>query len=653
MPRYLLLVLLTLNGVLYGQKTDLQRLNELKKEIKNATYYDSATVFQLGEEGIRLANKLKKKNEIGWIYQYYGNFNFFSSNYEIADKYYKKSIDIAEKTKDYQLRNATQIRVTFIELEADVIKAESSFRRLLHEAKQKGYIENEIEIYNGLGIMYEMRLQDDKSIQCYQSGLRLSEKYHMDYFTSFLLNNLGLLKLENKQYSEAKKDLERALVLSTKANASRLRFNVLVNLGILNKQTNDLEESISHYEETVEEAKKIGFPPGIVVAYINLGSSYLDAKKIKKARQTIDETFKYVNPALGDNFVIAAWLLRGLVAVEEKDFSLSANCIETAEKLLKNYPDPSQRIDLLQLKAKHEAAQGNFKEAYKWEQEFNNFSDSIRDVSNEQEMNRLQWVYGKERLENELVSVNQKNTILKTENELKSTNMRLIIILSVSLFLIVVGGIFTSMVWRSRKVKSIFSQKLIEQIDHERSRISKDLHDDIGQSLAVVKSKLNLFETGKIDKIEGVDLEIGEILEQTRLLSHKLHPGGLEKIGLERSLNALIDKTQSGTTMICSFEFNLNQEELPIEVSSQIYRIIQECISNTIKHAKATALKVSCFSSDKELVVEYRDNGIGFSESVARHGLGLLTIKERVKILGGKLDIKTGMNKGVFLTVTI
>ena len=100
MPRYLLTVFMTLNLVLYAQKTDLQRLNELKKEIKNATFYDTTPVFQLGEEGIRLANKLKKKNEIGWIYQYYGNFNFFSSNYESADKYYQKSIDIAEKTKD-------------------------------------------------------------------------------------------------------------------------------------------------------------------------------------------------------------------------------------------------------------------------------------------------------------------------------------------------------------------------------------------------------------------------------------------------------------------------------------------------------------------------------------------------------------------------
>ena len=86
---------------------------------------------------------LKKKNEIGWIYQYYGNFNFFASKYEAADKYYKKSIDIAEKTKDYQLRNATQIRLTFIELDADVIKAEYSFRKLLHEAKEKGFIEND------------------------------------------------------------------------------------------------------------------------------------------------------------------------------------------------------------------------------------------------------------------------------------------------------------------------------------------------------------------------------------------------------------------------------------------------------------------------------------------------------------------------------
>jgi signal transduction histidine kinase len=169
----------------------------------------------------------------------------------------------------------------------------------------------------------------------------------------------------------------------------------------------------------------------------------------------------------------------------------------------------------------------------------------------------------------------------------------------------------------------------------------------------VVKSKLNLFATGKITQLEGVDTEIGDILEQTRTLSHQLHPTALEKIGLERALHSILEKTQSGTDMLCNFDFDTDGKEIDLETSSQIYRIIQECISNTIKHAKASALKVSVERKNGELIIQYRDNGIGISDSQNKLGLGLLTIRERTAIIGGRLELKTGTNKGISLTITV
>ena len=305
------------------------------------------------------------------------------------------------------------------------------------------------------------------------------------------------------------------------------------------------------------------------------------------------------------------------------------------------------------MQSKLASAQGNFKLAYELERQYSSLSDSIREVSNENEQMRLQTIYGKERLENELKDSKQRNRILRAKSELKSANYRFIFLVILSLFLLTLAGVYIYNVQKSRKIKSVFSQKLIEQIDAERSRISKDLHDDIGQSLAVVKSKLNLFTSGKISQLEGVDAEIGDILEQTRVLSHQLHPTALEKIGLERALHSIIEKTQSATDMICNFDFDLGERIINLETSSQIYRIIQECISNTIKHAHASALKVSVEEKNGELIIQYKDNGIGISDSQDKLGLGLLTIQERTAIIGGRLDLKTGTNKGISLTITI
>lgn len=636
-----------------AQKTDLQRLENLKAKIKQASYYDSSTVFSLGKECIQLAKSLRKENEIGYVYQYYGSFNYYANKINEAKKYYAKSIAIGEKTKDFKLINSTKIRLNFLTLDEDALQAENGFRQLLKEAKTGNYIDNQLEIYNGFGIMYETRLMNDKATESYLKGLRIAEKHGKKFATGYLLNNLALLKLKAKKYKEAKKDLERALILATETNESRLRLNILNNLGLVTHEIKDFKGSIIHYKQTVWEAKKIGFPAGIVAAYINLSSSYLDDKQLLEASKNSDSALAIVQNYRDPLFLITSYIMRGLVSTEQTDFKTAERCIDSIQFFLQAHNDPNFRKDLIALQSKLASAKGNYKLAYELERKFNDLADSIREVSNENEQTRLQTIYGKERLENQLTDSKQRNKILRTKSELKSANYRFTFLVILSVFLLVLAAIYIYNVHKSRKIKSIFSQKLIEQIDEERSRISKDLHDDIGQSLAVVKSKLNLFSTGKITQLDGVDAEIGDILEQTRVLSHQLHPTALEKIGLERALNSIIEKTQSGTDMLCNFDFDLNDKTINIETSSQIYRIIQECISNTIKHARASALKVSVIQKNDELIIQYRDNGIGISDSQNKLGLGLLTIQERTAIIGGRLELKTGTNKGISLTITI
>lgn len=655
MSKQLLVVLLLLLNWQHAsaQKSDSQKLEDLKLRIRQATYYDSSTVFSLGKQCISLAKKLKKENEIGYVYQYYGSFNYYTNDLAEAKKYYAKSIAVGERTKDFKLINSTKIRLNFLILDKDVLKAENGFKQLLADAQRGNYIDNQLEIYNGFGIMYEARLMYDKATESYLKGLRMSEKYDKKIPTGYLLNNLALIKLKAKKYAEAKKDLERALALSTETNQPRLRLIVLNNLGLVTHEIKDFKGSVIHYKQTVIEAKKIGFPSGILAAYINLASSCLDNKQLTEASKNVDSALAIVQTYRDPLFLINSFLVRGMVSTEQKDFATVERCIDSIQFYLRTDNDPNFRKELISLQSKLAAAQGNFKLAYDLEQKFSLLSDSIRAVSNENEQTRLQTIYGKERLENELTDSKQRNKILRTKSELKSANYRFTFLVILFIFLLILAVIYIYNVRKSKRIRSLFSQKLIEQIDEERSRISKDLHDDIGQSLAVVKSKLNLYTTGKISQLEGVDTEIGDILEQTRVLSHQLHPTALEKIGLERALNSLVEKTQSGTDMLCSFEFDPGVKPINMETSSQIYRIIQECISNTIKHARASALKVSIEHRNGELIIQYRDNGIGISDAQNKLGLGLLTIRERAEIIGGRIDLKTGTNKGITLTITI
>jgi signal transduction histidine kinase len=164
-----------------------------------------------------------------------------------------------------------------------------------------------------------------------------------------------------------------------------------------------------------------------------------------------------------------------------------------------------------------------------------------------------------------------------------------------------------------------------------------------------------MFTSGKINDISGMDNDVGDVIDQTRSISHALHPSFIQKLGLERSLVSLTENTQSKTGLICSLDLDEaeNLELLNPDAQTQVYRIIQECINNTLKHAEATALKISITQHANEFVVKYQDNGIGISDvNKSIDGIGLQIIQERAMNIKGKVQINTGKGKGYTLVLT-
>jgi len=123
-------------------------------------------------------------------------------------------------------------------------------------------------------------------------------------------------------------------------------------------------------------------------------------------------------------------------------------------------------------------------------------------------------------------------------------------------------------------------------------------------------------------------------------------------MGLERSIVSLLERTQSNTGIVCSISVKKDVEAIDNEVKTQVYRIIQECINNTIKHANATALKVSLSQHSDTITMTYQDNGRGMSDEKKNSGIGMLTIKERAAAIKGKIQTPS-TDKGFKLILTI
>jgi signal transduction histidine kinase len=222
-----------------------------------------------------------------------------------------------------------------------------------------------------------------------------------------------------------------------------------------------------------------------------------------------------------------------------------------------------------------------------------------------------------------------------------------VIFISFLISLLTIGGIYFRQSITNRKQQKKFTQDLIQNIDDERSRISKDLHDDLGQSLSMIKSRMNLFNSGKTSNLDGLEDEIGSVIEHTRRISHFLHPSFITKLGLERSLSSLVENTQNSSNLVCSLEIEADLSPIEVDDQTHIYRIMQECINNTMKHADATALKISILDNGSNLDLIYQDNGKGIGkQDTNAEGIGLLTIKERSDKMQAKMLVQSTSKKG-------
>ena len=142
------------------------------------------------------------------------------------------------------------------------------------------------------------------------------------------------------------------------------------------------------------------------------------------------------------------------------------------------------------------------------------------------------------------------------------------------------------------------------------------------------------------------------MIEQTREISKKLFPSNIEKIGFIRSIALMMETIQSSSQFVCSFDIPETIETLSLEQKTHLFRIVQECTNNTIKHSGASGLKIEITEKNKEYQLIYQDNGKGIKTKKSASGIGLRSLSERAKLLNGNIFILDEKNaKGFKLII--
>ncbi len=204
--------------------------------------------------------------------------------------------------------------------------------------------------------------------------------------------------------------------------------------------------------------------------------------------------------------------------------------------------------------------------------------------------------------------------------------------------------------------------RLISAQEEERSRIARELHDDLSQRLALLSIELEQVsqmiparQSALRARMQGLWAKAQEISVEVRRISHQLHPSKLEHLGLVAAARSFCEELDQRRGIRIAFSASGIPADLPKDVALCVYRVVQESLRNVVKHSGAREARVVLGMSERTVHLSVSDSGAGFDVDSATHrkGLGLISMRERLRLVGGVITIRSRPSHGTHLDIRI
>ncbi|QTE23073.1 tetratricopeptide repeat-containing sensor histidine kinase [Polaribacter cellanae] len=516
------------------------------------------------------------------------------------------------------------------------------------------------------GYYYRKTHDFDKSVKYYLNALKVLKenniKSYRDEFNIF--KGLALLNSEISDDKQClfylKKSLESALLLQDSLCIS-IAHN---NLGVFFDKKNIGQTSILHYKKSI----KYGYIDKALI-YQNIGSSYITLNKLDSAKYYLNLSKKIPN----NNYLPLIYLNLSRVEKKKEKFDNEIFFLLKAKKELRN----SQILNENHLKVYNALYiwyqnKKDYKKALKYKTTYQNLRDSITKIELKKNINQLNIKYQ---------TAEKDKQILETEaKRIKNRNFLIGSLLFI-LFAGTIGILSLKNSKRKRKFaeqeKELETQKnltllkeqelntinaMVDGQEKERKRIAEDLHDNLGSVLATLKLHFENLQMNKEKKkinqeelFNKTENLIDEAYLKVRSIAHAKNAGVIANQGLLSAVEIMAEKISSADKInIDVIHFGLNKRlENSLEIT--VFRIIQELITNIIKHAEATNATINISAYDKNLNIIVEDNGKGFNIKKVnlKDGMGIGSIKTRIEHLKGTFEIDSTIGKGSSVIIDI
>lgn len=511
------------------------------------------------------------------------------------------------------------------------------------------------------GVAYYFKGQYEKAAAYYYSALRYYEKAGDQKNLAFVYNDIAKLYRKTKDLDRSLSFYDKALTIFTQLKDSSGLQMIYNESGVVFEYKGDYDEAIRRYTESMHYAEALNDKQGVSWAQSFIAGVYVIQKKFDPAEQYLKESLK-TRESINDSFTIALshsdlgalYSAKGDLEKARQSFEISnrvAEKMKYPELLSNNYRELSSVA----------SRSGNLTEALDYYKKYTALKDSIFSVEKNKQITELNTKYDTEKKEQQ---------ILLQRSELSRKNLAIAAIL-----ILVILGIFLAYLAYHRyqlKQKAIIQEAImhqqematravIEAEEKERQRIAKDLHDGVGQIMSAAKMNLSSIEN-EIDfrnqeqrvKFEKIINLVDESCKEVRSVSHNMMPNALLKAGLASAIREFTDKIDGHIIKVDLYSEGLN-ERLDSNIETVLYRVIQECVNNVIKHSGANHLDIALIRDAEGISATIEDNGKGFDTQAVeqQEGIGLKNIRTRIEYLKGTVEFDSKPGKGTVVALFV
>ncbi|NRF37883.1 sensor histidine kinase [Pedobacter foliorum] len=488
--------------------------------------------------------------------------------------------------------------------------------------------------------------------------------------------SIAAIFMNLKQYDKAIPYLNQGI--EHFQNAPSSQYFLLVNAYLT---AADNYSGLGKYQQTkkyldlakilLDKSKNVVSPYRIeifLLDYYKCATTYFTAtKQYQKALQHANEAIKLAKE-LNDNYSLQE------IAFDKHTILIDQKRYPEAEKILMDLVKQKETNSLTQNRLKTFNAlaslhytTGNMAKAYIWLKKSKTLGDSLSESKLKTDISNLEIKYKTAEKEKKIVSLHAENE--NANYKIKQNRLLNWLLSLTSLFLFVIAILGWLFYRNSKKLATQkelnHQQQLIDierqrQIDvvqvmldtkeDEQNRVARDLHDGLGGMLSTAKVNLTHYTQ---EKTNNTDTELGNVVVQLenaitelRRIAHNMIPGMLLKLGLEAALRDLCE-TLSTQNLDVVFQWLNIQTEPPVQEQITIYRIVQEALTNAVKHADAKNILLQCTQSEDVFFITVDDDGKGFDVGapLKNQGIGLKNIKSRVEHLSGTIEILSKENE--------